>query len=45
MGIVNPRSMIGRTTAPLPDPPATVEVLADTGGALRIQLLAVKGSE
>jgi PilZ domain len=37
---ITPRAIIGRAAMILPEPPATVEMLAETGGAMRIQLLS-----
>jgi PilZ domain len=45
MAIMNSRAISGRAAALLPEPPATLEVLADTGGTLRIQLLSRNGLE
>jgi PilZ domain len=45
MAIMNSRANFGRAADLLPEPPATLEVLADTGGTLRIQLLSRNGHE
>jgi hypothetical protein len=42
---MNSRANFGRAADLLPEPPATLEVLADTGGTLRIQLLLRNGHE
>jgi len=41
----NPFAITGRAELHLPEPPAMVEMLADTGGTLRIELLTRNGLE
>jgi hypothetical protein len=45
MAIMNPRDIVGRAALILPEPPATLEMLAEAGGAIRIELLSRNGLE
>ena len=45
MAISKPSTITGRAQLLLPEPPATVEMLAEAGGALRVELLSRNGLE
>jgi hypothetical protein len=45
MPILNPNAITRRAELLLPEPPATLEMLAETGAALRIELLSRNGLE
>lgn len=45
MAISKPSTITGRAQLLLPEPPATVEMVAEAGGALRVELLSRNGLE